>query len=144
MNLETGKPFDDGEHILYVNGAYRGDSALGQLMHDFSCHDADDMYYDELADRTRYFKETPEGVNEMCKAMEDMRTDALNRGIEIGMAQGMERGMAQGMEQGMAKGEDLFAKLVALLLQNNRSEDVARAAADADYRHDLFVKYNLS
>ena len=43
MNLATGKPFGDGEHILYVNGAYRGDSDLGRLMHDFSCTDAKDM-----------------------------------------------------------------------------------------------------
>ena len=29
INLDTGKPFEDGEHILYVNGAYRGDSGIG-------------------------------------------------------------------------------------------------------------------
>ena len=33
---ETGELFDDGSHILYVNGAYRDDSAIGKLMHDFS------------------------------------------------------------------------------------------------------------
>ena len=27
----TGKSFEDGEHILYVNGEYRGDSAIGKL-----------------------------------------------------------------------------------------------------------------
>lgn len=74
MNLASGKPFDDGEHILYVNGAYRGDDPIGRLMHDFSCSDPNDMNYKELADRSRYFKETQEGVETMCKAMEDMRT----------------------------------------------------------------------
>lgn len=29
------------------------------------------MLLTPLADRTRYFKETPEGVDYMCKAMED-------------------------------------------------------------------------
>ena len=43
--LDTGERFDDGSHILYVNGAYRGDTAIGKLMHDFSCTDAADMYY---------------------------------------------------------------------------------------------------
>lgn len=33
--LETDEFFDDGSHILYVNGAYRGDSDIGKLMHDF-------------------------------------------------------------------------------------------------------------
>ena len=37
INLVTGKSFEDGEHILYANGEYRGDSAIGKLMHDFNC-----------------------------------------------------------------------------------------------------------
>lgn len=74
MNLDTGKPFEDGEHILYVNGEYRGASAIGKLMHDFNCTDADDMNFELIAERTRYLKENPEGVSEMCKVIEDMRT----------------------------------------------------------------------
>ena len=74
INLDTGKPFDDGEHILYVNGEYRGDSDIGKLMHDFSCTDADDMNFELMAERTRYLKENPEGVSEMCKVIEDVRT----------------------------------------------------------------------
>ena len=46
MNLTTGKGFGDGEHILYVNGEYRGESDLGKLMHDFNCTEADDMNFD--------------------------------------------------------------------------------------------------
>ncbi len=38
--LGTGERFEDGSHILYVNGAYRGDTPIGKLMHDFSCTDA--------------------------------------------------------------------------------------------------------
>lgn len=75
MNLETGEPFGDGEHILYVNGEYRGDSDLGKLMHDFNCTKADDMNFPLLANRTRYLKEHSEGVSEMCKVIEDMVED---------------------------------------------------------------------
>ena len=39
----------------------------GKLMHDFNCTEADDMNFDLMAERTRYLKENPEGVNEMCK-----------------------------------------------------------------------------
>ena len=77
MNITTGKPFADGEHILYVNGEYRGDSDIGKLMHDFNCTDADDMNFKLMADRTRYLKENPKGVSEMCKVMEDMRKESL-------------------------------------------------------------------
>ena len=53
---ETGMPFDDETHILYVNGEYRDDSPIGILMHDFSCTDPADMKYKVLAERARYFK----------------------------------------------------------------------------------------
>lgn len=78
MNLATGEPFHDGEHILYINGAYENKedtSDLAKLIHDFRCSKAEDMLLPPLADRTRYFKETPEGVDYMCKAMEDRITD---------------------------------------------------------------------
>ena len=29
--------FDDGPHIIYVNGKYRGNDEAGKLIHDFSC-----------------------------------------------------------------------------------------------------------
>ena len=34
------------------------------------------MYTKQLADKTQYYKETPEGVSDMCKAIEEMRTKA--------------------------------------------------------------------
>lgn len=68
--------FGDGSHILYVNGKYRGNDAVGKLMHDFSCTNPDDMNYGTLAERARYFKQDKEGVAVMCKIMEDMRNEA--------------------------------------------------------------------
>ena len=84
INMTTGKPFDDDEHILYVNGAYVGDSNLGKLVHDFRCNNADDMYFDILAERTRYFKEDPKGVSYMCKLMEDrVKESELMKAVQI-------------------------------------------------------------
>ncbi len=82
INLVTGEPFADGEYILYVNGEYRGESDLGKLMYNFSCTDAEDMNFGLLAERTRYLKENPKGVNEMCKAMEDMRNEVAEKTAE--------------------------------------------------------------
>jgi hypothetical protein len=72
----VGTLFNDGEHIIYVNGSYEADTPLGWLVHDFKCTDAKDMHYKELAKRVRYFKETEKGVAVMCKAMEIMRNEA--------------------------------------------------------------------
>lgn len=80
MNLTLGKPFEDGEHILYINGEYRGASDIGRLMHDFSCTEAGEMNFELMADRTRYLKENTKGVGEMCKVMEDLRKEGIKEG----------------------------------------------------------------
>lgn len=96
VNLATGKPFEDGEHILYVNGGYQGDSELGKLMHDFNCTKAEDMNYELMAERTRYLKENPKGVEYMCKIMEDMRNESLKEGIKEGAFNTARRMIAAG------------------------------------------------
>ncbi|MDE7223113.1 MAG: hypothetical protein K2O34_04955 [Acetatifactor sp.] len=69
---ETGKPLDDGTHIVYVNGAYRDESPIGKLMHDFSCKNPADMYYKPLAEQVRYYKQDAKGVEAMCRIVEDI------------------------------------------------------------------------
>ncbi len=83
--FDTSESFEDGSHIVYVNGAYRDETPIGKLMHDFSCTDPADMHYSLLADRVRFFKESKEGVAIMCKAMEDMRNASLQEGLEQGV-----------------------------------------------------------
>lgn len=68
---ETGEDFDDGNHIIYVNGSYDGDSPIGRLMHDFRSYKAEEMYYPELANQVRFYKESEEGRDIMCKVIED-------------------------------------------------------------------------
>ena len=67
-----------------MNGECQGDSEIGKLMHDFNCTKADDMNYELMAERTRYLKEDPKGVNEMCRIMEEMRNESLKEGIKEG------------------------------------------------------------
>ena len=62
--------FDDGSHIVYVNGNYKGDDTVGKLMHDFGCKESKDMYYSELAKGVRHFKEEEGGRKRMCEAVE--------------------------------------------------------------------------
>lgn len=74
--------FGDGSHILYVNGKYRGNDEIGKLMHDFSCTNPNDMNYEALAKRARFFKEDEKGIAAMCKIMEDMRNEAELKGVK--------------------------------------------------------------
>ena len=77
---ELQRPFDDGAHILYVNGANREDTPLGRLMQDFFCERPEQMNYKELAKRADYFKAEAEGVNTMCELMEKFGEKKLEEG----------------------------------------------------------------
>ena len=69
--LETDKPFNDDEHIIYLNCDYKkADSDLAKLVHDFKCRNADDMHFNEMADKMRSCKETAKGVSSMRSVSE--------------------------------------------------------------------------
>ena len=70
MDRISGLDFGDGAHVVYANGTWRGNDALGRLMHDLNCSDADEMYFDLLKRRVSEFKNSEEGRYTMCKAME--------------------------------------------------------------------------
>lgn len=69
-------PYRARYHSSMLDIEYRDNSDIGRLMHDFNCTNASDMYFDLLAEKTRYLKENPKGVNEMCKVMEDLRNES--------------------------------------------------------------------
>ena len=75
---ENGMTFCDESHIIYVNGEYKEDNDIGNLMHDFSCNNPDDMKLRLLAEKTRYFKKDEKGVKRMCKIMEDFAAEERN------------------------------------------------------------------
>lgn len=80
INTTTGKHFDDGEHIIYVNGAYDNKddtSDLAKLIHDFRCKKADEMVLTPFADIMKFLKETPKGVDRMCKIMEEREEERV-------------------------------------------------------------------
>ncbi len=110
---------------MYVNGEYRDDSDLGKLMHDFNCTDADDMNFEILAEKTRYLKENPKGVKEMCKVMEDLREESFAEG----RAEGREEGRAEGREEGQEEGRKKQAQMTArnLSVQGLSVEQIAQA-----------------
>ena len=85
---EADLVFDDGVHTIYVNGSYRGNDAIGKLMHDFSTPNADEMNYKEIAERVRFHKQQEGGKKTMCRIFEEygeeVRAEArTERNIEI-------------------------------------------------------------
>jgi len=111
LYLEDKTPFGDGTHIIFVNGEYRGDDAIGNLMNDFFCTGADQMKNEVLASRMNFFKETDEGQRELSGI--ELVIDA--RGRAEGRIEGKAEGRAEGIFEGEVKGKtEMATKLIQL------------------------------
>ena len=82
---ETGEAFDDGSHLIYVNGEYKGSDEIGKMIHDFHCVKADDIYNPELANSVRHYKE--EGGENMCASVKAYGDIRAAEGKAIGRAE---------------------------------------------------------
>ena len=107
LNIVTGKPFDDRQHILYVNASYKGNDPLGILMHDFLCSDPDDMKTPILADKARYLKQDPKGVELMCRTMDELREESLKRGEEAALLRSI-KNIMEGLKYPAQQAMDLL------------------------------------
>ena len=119
---ENGEYFRDESHIVYVNSSSQEETELGRLMHDFHCKSASEMYSEVLSGRVRTLKETEEGIEEMCRELEELyqmgmmdgRTEGRNEGIALGRAEGRNEGIAlgraEGRTEGRAEGERMAKK----------------------------------
>ena len=106
--------------IIYVNGEYRGDDAVGRLMHDFFCTRAADMNYSVLADRVSDFKESDKGVSDMCESLDDLMQ------------------LRQEMFKNQGKAE--VNTLNSILIKAGRFDDLARATEDSAYQQQLMAE----
>ena len=48
------------------------------------------------------------------------------------------------VEKGIEQGEDKLSKLIAKLMENERSQDVIRVTQDREYRNKLYVEYFIN
>lgn len=142
---ETGETFGDDTYIIYVNASIQSDTAVGRLVHDLHCKDAKDIYSKILAQRVYELKETPEGIEIMCKEMDAVYRDGMNRGINLGIES--ERKNTE-RERNRADQAELIAKnmskLTNMLLKNGRVEDCLRAANDMAYQQKLMKELGIA
>ena len=96
-------------------------TALGRLVHDFSCLNPKDIYDETFKEFVKRYKETEEGIQTMCSVMEELRNESFQQGIKQGQKQGLDQGIA------------LMAKLYSL----GRNEDAKRVQTDPKYRAQL-------
>jgi flagellar biosynthesis GTPase FlhF len=142
MVCETRKNFNDGSHIIYVNGSYKGDDAIGKLVHDFRCSNADDMYYSQLADGVRYYKEKEGGREKVCEAVEryaEKKAEERARTVE----EYAEKRAAERVREAEAKAEERTAERVReaeAKAEERTAERVREAEAKAEEKQAVMVK----
>ena len=130
---DTEEVFNDGAHILYVNGECRSESPLGRLMHDFFFSDPNYMYSDVLAERVRFFNEYEKGVAAMCKVMEEIYNDGIAIGEVRGEARGEIRGEIRGAETERLK--NIKTLISSLGITAEAAMDVLRIAKDEQSKY---------
>ena len=106
-----------------MNGQYRGDDALGRLMSDFNCTNAEDMVYTELAERVGSYKRRIEGGRNNMSAWDEL--------------------IKEEREEARTEGEQRMGALITKLREQGLIDDAFKAASDPEYRNKLYKQYNL-
>ena len=77
----------------------------------------------------------------------DIRNSGIREGISIGKEAGRQEGISIGKEtgrrEGILQGENLLGRLVNLLVEKGRIDDVARASTDPEVRQQLYKEFHL-
>ena len=131
---ENGERFEDGAHIIYVNGRNEEDTRLGRLMHDMRCTEVEDMYYEELREEARYYKEDEGGIEKMCKLFDEVE----QRGIETGKREGILLGQQIGEQKGIEMNR--IASIQSLMKNLNLSiEEAMEALSIPTYEYEQYT-----
>ncbi len=120
---ELGTVFEDGSHIIYVNGSYKGNDPIGKLMSDFRCKNAKDMHYKELAESVEHFKEE-RGKEVMCEAVEEYAKEYAK---EVAREATIKTAIEDGIEYGIDKERVLSRVCKKYNLTREEAEEIYEA-----------------
>lgn len=123
------KDVEDGSHIIYVNGEYKGKDDIGWLMHDFNCTKPDDMHFGLLKETARFLKETKKGVAIMYKEMDELRKEGYDAGVSAGTEENKKENAAEMIRDGILTDEKIaqYAGLTIAQVKDLREQAVAMA-----------------
>ena len=96
---ETNEQFRDGSHIIYVNGNYKGNDEIGQLMQDFREKNPECMHYTELAESVKHFKEKEGGREEMSEIVERYINERVEERVEERVKERVEERVKECVEE---------------------------------------------
>ena len=114
--LEDGEDLGNGGRIVFVNGEYRADDAIGHLMADMDQSDPERAFNEEVRESLTMLA-GEEGLKEMSDEMEKILDEVFREGEASGEARGKAAGRAEGEKIGEARGK---TELAARMLKDGR------------------------
>ena len=100
----------------------------------------DDRYFDVLNLLQKEAKK--EGVN-MCEILDKVENRGIAIGEKRGEIRGEKRGEIRGEKRGREKMADEINQLNAILLKQNRMDDLRRTLADRNYQRQLMTEFGI-
>ena len=129
---ELNRPFEDGSHIIYVNGDYKGNDDIGKLMNDFRSENVEDMMLEPLKETVDRYKNNPEEVAVMCAELEKWSLEER------------QEGRIEGRQEGRREGESRLTTLLKMLKADGRLQDLELAIDDEKAREKFYQEYHIS
>lgn len=129
-----GKVIDNGIHEIYANLMNKcGNERIDELLAYFknSVSDYQTEAFPHLVEKVKFFKEKKEGVEFMCKILEEERNEGRDEGRSEGLAEG-------------AKAEaGRYSQLIIRLAETGRQDDIIKAASDMEVLQELYREFEL-
>ncbi|GAA6391673.1 hypothetical protein I3700191H1_15580 [Megasphaera massiliensis] len=129
---ELNRPFEDGSHIIYVNGDYKGNDDIGKLMNDFRSENVEDMMLEPLKETVDRYKNNPEEVAVMCAELEKWSLEER------------QEGRIEGRQEGRREGESRLTTLLKMLKADGRLQDLELAIDDEKAREKFYQEYHIN
>ena len=79
----------------------------------------------------------------VCELFDQYVRQGRAEGRVEGKVEGRAEGLAEGLNEGRIEGENRFAKLVQMLIDEGRSEELRRAVSDQKYRENLYAEVGI-
>ena len=131
---DNKEPFNDRSYIYYVNGAYNGNDDIGKLVHDFQCKNPEKFYFEELAEKVRFFKTTKEGRMEISSLLKKTADKYIKQNKDKYIA----KGKAEGEKLGTVK--SLLNSIKSLMKNANYTvEQAMKMLSIPQEEHDFYL-----
>lgn len=131
---ETGKTLNDGSQTIILSTKGKNQSEvpvelvrfLQYVAQETDEAETEDDYVKMLQERIKSIKKNRDWEGKYMLLEEMMREERM-----------------EGMQEGIQKGQERINQLNILLSEQNRSEDIIKAATDRDYQERLFKEFHL-